>query len=138
LCPSGSRWFHNSGEQFYIRWYDNNLKLCLTIESDSIFRSWQSLEPRLLKSWPPVLSVWLLTALRPAQEVFTYMETSPLPDLWAGRNLYRATPAVIRGFGFSGLIRQTVSFRRLLRHTGGYGGPTLTVTSRVWPLEVRW
>jgi hypothetical protein len=34
--------------------------------------------------------------------------------LWAGRGLYRATPAVTRGLGFSGLIRSTAPFSRLL------------------------
>jgi hypothetical protein len=34
-------------------------------------------------------------------------------DLWAGRNLYRATPAVTRSSGFSGLIRRTALFSRL-------------------------
>jgi hypothetical protein len=29
--------------------------------------------------------------------------------LWAGRDLYRATPAVTRGLGFSGLIRRTAT-----------------------------
>ena len=29
--------------------------------------------------------------------------------LWAGRDLYRATPAVIRGLGFSGLIETRIS-----------------------------
>jgi hypothetical protein len=36
--------------------------------------------------------------------------------LWAGRDLYRATPGVTRGFGFSGLNRRNVQFSRLLRH----------------------
>ena len=60
--------------------------------------------------------------LRPAQELSTYIETSPLPvkgckiyyrpmldaqGLWAGRNLYRAKPAVTRDLDFSGLIRKT-------------------------------
>jgi hypothetical protein len=39
--------------------------------------------------------------------------------LWAGRDLYRATPAVTRGLGFFGLIRRTAPFSRLLRHTRG-------------------
>jgi hypothetical protein len=72
----------------------------------------------------------------------TYMETSPLPvkgckiyrpmlgaqGLWAGRDPYRATPAVTGGLGFSGLIRsrRTAPFCRLLRHTTRCGGPTLT------------
>jgi hypothetical protein len=70
------------------------------------------------------------------QEFFTYMETWPLPvkfrplpgaqGLWAGRGLYRATPAVTRNLGFSGLIRRTAPFSRLLRHTRGYGGSILT------------
>jgi hypothetical protein len=37
----------------------------------------------------------------------------------AGRDLYRATPAVTRDLGFSGLIRRTAPFSRLLRHTRG-------------------
>jgi hypothetical protein len=47
-------------------------------------------------------------------------------DLWAERNLYRATPAVIRGFGFSRLIRRIAPFSRLLRHTRACGGSILT------------
>jgi hypothetical protein len=39
--------------------------------------------------------------------------------LWAGRDLYRATSAVTRGLGFSGLIRRAAAFSRLLRHTRG-------------------
>jgi hypothetical protein len=47
--------------------------------------------------------------------------------LWAGRDLYRATPAVTRGLDFSGLIRRsTAPFSRLLRHTRGCGGSILT------------
>jgi hypothetical protein len=81
---------------------------------------------------------WLFRVLRPAQEFFIYMETSPLPvkgckfrpmlgaqGLWAGRDLYHA-PAVTRDLGFSGLIRRTVPFSRLLRHTRGCGGSILT------------
>jgi hypothetical protein len=78
---------------------------------------------------------WLYIVLRPAQEYFTFMETSPLPvkgckfrpmlgaqDLRAGRDLYRATPTVTRGLGFSGLIRWTAPISRLLRHTRGCRG----------------
>jgi hypothetical protein len=46
--------------------------------------------------------------------------------LWAGRDLYRATPTVTRDLGFSGLIRRTAPFSRLLRHAWGFGGPILT------------
>jgi hypothetical protein len=46
--------------------------------------------------------------------------------LWAGRDLYRATPAVTRGLGFSCLIRRTATFSRLLRHTRGCDGSILT------------
>jgi hypothetical protein len=46
--------------------------------------------------------------------------------LWAGRDLYRATPAVTRDLGFSGLIRRTAPFNRLLRHTRVCGGSILT------------
>jgi hypothetical protein len=36
--------------------------------------------------------------------------------LWIGRDFYRATLAVARGVGFSGLIRRTAPFNRLLRY----------------------
>jgi hypothetical protein len=45
---------------------------------------------------------------------------------WAGRDLYRSTPAVTRDLGLSGLIRRTASYSRLLRHTRGCGGFILT------------
>jgi hypothetical protein len=41
------------------------------------------------------------------------------------RELYRATPTVTRGLGFSNLIRRTASCSRLLRHVRGYRGPIL-------------
>jgi hypothetical protein len=47
-------------------------------------------------------------------------------SLWAGRDLYRASPAVTRDLSFSGLIRRIAPFSRLLRHTRGCGGSTLT------------
>jgi hypothetical protein len=75
----------------------------------------------------------------PFEIFFTRVKTSPLPvkgckmpmlgaqGLWTGRDLYCATPAVTRGLDFSGLIRRTVPFRRLLRHRRGcWGGPILT------------
>jgi hypothetical protein len=46
--------------------------------------------------------------------------------LWAGRDLYCATPDVIRGLSLSGLIRRTAPFSCLLRHTRGCGGHILT------------
>jgi hypothetical protein len=46
--------------------------------------------------------------------------------LWAGRDLYRATPAVTRDLGLSGLILRTAPFSCLLRHTSGCGGSILT------------
>jgi hypothetical protein len=46
--------------------------------------------------------------------------------LWAGRDLYRATPAESRDLGISGLIRRTAPFSRLLRHMRGCGGSILT------------
>jgi hypothetical protein len=46
--------------------------------------------------------------------------------LWAGRDLYRATPAVTRDLGFSGLVRRTAPFSRLLLHTRVCGGSILT------------
>jgi hypothetical protein len=46
--------------------------------------------------------------------------------LWAGRDLYHATPAVTRGLDFSGFIWRTAPISRLLRHTRGCGGSILT------------
>jgi hypothetical protein len=46
--------------------------------------------------------------------------------LWAGRDIYRATPAVTQDLGFSGLIRRTAPFSRLLRHMRGCDGSILT------------
>jgi hypothetical protein len=46
--------------------------------------------------------------------------------LWAGRNLYRATPTVTRDLGFSSLIRRTSPISRLLRQAWGCGGSILT------------
>jgi hypothetical protein len=40
-------------------------------------------------------------------------------SLWAGRDLYRAIPAVARDLRFCGLIQRTAQFSRLLRHTRG-------------------
>jgi hypothetical protein len=81
---------------------------------------------------------WLFV-LRPAQEYFTYMETSLLlmkgwkfrpmlgaQGLWAGRDRYHATPAVTLGLGFFGLIRRTAPFNRLLRHTKWCGESILS------------
>jgi hypothetical protein len=45
---------------------------------------------------------------------------------WAGRDLYRATTTVTWDLGFSGLIRRTAPFSRLLQHTWGCGGPIRT------------
>jgi hypothetical protein len=44
----------------------------------------------------------------------------------SGRDLYRATTDVIRGLQFSGFIRRTSLFSRLLRHTKGCGECILT------------
>jgi hypothetical protein len=45
---------------------------------------------------------------------------------WAGRDLYRATPAMTQGLGFSGLIRRTAPISCLLRHARGCKGSILT------------
>ena len=72
--------------------------------------------------------------------------------LWAGRDLYGATPAVTRDLGFSGLIRRTAPFSRLLRHAWGCGGPILTriltgplyfyifaiISPWKWPMVIIW
>jgi hypothetical protein len=58
--------------------------------------------------------------------------------LWAGRDLNCATPAVTRGLGFSGLIRRTARFSRLLRHTRGCGGSILTRIPTGLKISWRW
>jgi hypothetical protein len=56
--------------------------------------------------------------------------------LWAGRDLFRATSAVTRSLGFSGLIRRTTPFSRPLRHTKGMasclGWDRGPVSKQVW------
>jgi hypothetical protein len=84
---------------------------------------------------------WLFIDLCPVQEYFTYMPrrhhyceglqnlglcSCSAQGLWAERDLYRATLAVTRDVGFSGLIRRTAPFSRLLRHTRGCGESILT------------
>jgi hypothetical protein len=44
---------------------------------------------------------------------------------WVRRGLYRATPTVTRDLDFSGLLRRTAPFSRLIRHTRGCGGSIL-------------
>jgi hypothetical protein len=71
---------------------------------------------------------WLFTVLRPDQEwrAAKFRLMLGAQGLWAGRDLYRATPAVTRELGFPGLIRRTAPFSRLLWHTRGCGGSILT------------
>jgi hypothetical protein len=67
---------------------------------------------------------WLLIALRPAQEYFTDIETSPLPVKGCKSSIYarRSVPLSREGslsyhtccLGFSGFIRSTAPFCRLL------------------------
>jgi hypothetical protein len=45
--------------------------------------------------------------------------------LWAGKDLYHATPVVTWDLGFSGLIRRTAPFSHLLWHTKGCAGSLL-------------
>jgi hypothetical protein len=84
------------------------------------------------------LTDWLFIVLRPAEEFFTYMETSQLP-LKGQIQAYARHSGPLRregslschtgcdtGLGFSGLIRRTAQFSRLLGHTRGCGGPILT------------
>jgi hypothetical protein len=58
--------------------------------------------------------------------------------LWAGRDLYRATPTVTQDLGFPGLIRRTAPFSRLLRHTRGCGGSILTRILTGWNENKCW
>jgi hypothetical protein len=60
--------------------------------------------------------------------------------LWAGRDLYRAVPAVTRDLGFSGLIRRTAPFSRLLQHTRGCGRsiPIRILTGSYGGVSILW
>jgi hypothetical protein len=72
---------------------------------------------------------WLFIVLRSAQEYFTYKERSPLAV--KGCKSRRSVPLSREGSlschtcGFSGLIRSTAPFSRLLRHTRACGGSIL-------------
>jgi hypothetical protein len=94
--------------------------------------------PRLVASYNVCLFVcWLVclfTVLRLAQEFplawrrhhFQWRAAKFRPmlgaqGLWAGRDLYRATSVVTWELSFSGLIRRTAPFSRLLRYTMGRG-----------------
>jgi hypothetical protein len=93
---------------------------------------------------------WLFTVLRPDQEFLLtwkrhhyrwraakFRPTLGAQGLWAGKDLYRATPAVTRGLGFPGLIRRTAPFSSLLRHTRGCGGSILTrILSGLLPYKI--
>jgi hypothetical protein len=90
-----------------------------------------------LIGWIDWLIDWLFTVLGPTQVFYTYMKMSKLPaanfrpmlgaqGLWAGRDLYHVTLTMTRDLGFSGLIRRTTPFSRLLRHVWGCRGPILT------------
>jgi hypothetical protein len=90
---------------------------------------------------------WLFTVLRPLKNISLiwrrhhcrgraakFRPMLGAQGLWAGRALYRATPTVTRDLGFSGLIRRTAPFSRLLRNAWGCGGPILTriLTGRLY------
>jgi hypothetical protein len=92
-----------------------------------------------------LLFVCLFTVLRLAQEfpliwrrhhcrwrVSKFRPRLGAQGLCAGKDLYRAPPAVTQGLGFSGLIRRTVLFSRLLRHAKGCGGFILTGILTDW------
>jgi hypothetical protein len=57
--------------------------------------------------------------------------------LWAGRDLYLATPAATQGLSFSGLIRGSTPFSRPLRHAKGCRGCILTRIPIQSPLMIR-
>jgi hypothetical protein len=50
-------------------------------------------------------------------------------SLWAGRDLYRGTPAVTRGLGFSGLVKRITPISRRLQHGRGCGKPFFSESS---------
>jgi hypothetical protein len=90
---------------------------------------WLALRESVLQSYD-----WLNICFTFHSRIFHYCQwraAKPRPMLgaqgiWAGRDLYRAIRDVTRGLGFSGLIRRTAPFCRLLQHTRGCGGSILT------------
>jgi hypothetical protein len=106
---------------------------------------------RILKGLQ-TLPDWLFTVLRPLKNFsliwrrhhcwWRAAKFRPIlgtQGLWAGRDLYRATPTVTRDLSFPGLIRRNAPYSRLLRHTRGCGGSILTriLTGNIaWDLYV--
>jgi hypothetical protein len=72
---------------------------------------------RIFYSWRRHHCRWRATKFRPMLVA---------EGLWAGRDLYRATPTVTRDLGFFGLIRTTAPFSRLFGHARGCWGLHLT------------
>jgi hypothetical protein len=70
--------------------------------------------------WRPHHCRWRAAKFRPMLSMLGAQ------GLWAGRDLYRATLAVTRDLGFSGLILWTALFSRLLRYMRECGGSILT------------
>ena len=97
------------------------------------------------RKWLGVVIDWLHIVLSPVWECFTPIVTSALPvkgckkkvyawrlhacTLWAGRDLYRAIPALTRDLCLHGLIQRTALINRFLRHTRDTGDPLLTQDS---------
>jgi hypothetical protein len=107
-----------------------------TLMAKGLWRSWSHRVDWFPFDW---LIDWVFTVLRPAQEfsliwrrhhcrwrAAKFRHMLGAQGLWAGRDLYRARPTVTRDLGFSGLIRRTAPFSRLLRHTRGCEGSILT------------
>jgi hypothetical protein len=119
----------NALKPFRSDWLIDYLRFYVPLKNSSLiwrpkkFQKEKKCNKQKIQCFVDWLIDWLFTPLRPAQEFLTFMETSPLlvkgckfrpmlgtRGLWAGRDLYRAKPAVTRDLGFSGLIRRTAPY----------------------------
>ena len=101
--------------------------------------SYQHIQFQFIPLYVGWLIDWLFRVLRPAQEYFTYMETSPLPvkgykiEAYARRSGPLSREGSLSchtccdtGLGMSGFIWRTAPFSRLLRHARECWGLILT------------
>jgi hypothetical protein len=115
------------------------------------FHQWRGLGPLFEQTWIPFMQEWFVQSLIDIGHLLKEIDylrfyvplknwrrhqcrwraekfrpTLGTQGLWAGRDLYRATPAVTQDLVFFSLIRRTAPFSHLLWHTRGCGGSILT------------
>jgi hypothetical protein len=95
---------HYNTASIHQYWLIDYLLFCVTLQNLSF-------------NWRRYHYLWKAAKFKP---------TLGAQDLWAGRDLYRVTPAVTRGLDFFGLIQKTAPFSHLLRHARCCWGLLLT------------